>query len=128
MLLTTGRALAYFGGGASDSLTVSTASLAAPTDPGAAVDTCTPGDSVDVEVTWTASASDAADGYAILRSDGGGPSTVVGTVTGRSSTSFVDTGVTFATSYTYTVEATRASWTSDESSAADITTPAADCS
>jgi hypothetical protein len=128
LLLTTGRALAGFAVGASASLRVATAELDAPTSPAADVDACTVGDSVDVRVTWTESASGAADGYAILRSDGGGSPSEVGTVSGRDSTSFTDTGLDFATDYAYTVEATRASWTSDASSSADVTTPAADCS
>jgi hypothetical protein len=128
LLLTAGRALASFASGASASLRVATAVLDAPTSPAAAVDTCTAGVSADVTITWTASASAAADGYVILRSDGGGSPSEVGTVSGHDTTSFTDTGLAFATDYSYTVEATRASWTSDPSSSADVTTPAADCS
>jgi hypothetical protein len=127
-LFTTSTALAGFSTSAGGALSVSTAELVAPTDPSASVETCRVGDSVDVEVTWTASASGATDGYAIYRSDDGGASTRVGTVSGRGTTSFEDTDLPFDTSSTYTVEATRASWTSDQSADADVTTPAADCS
>jgi hypothetical protein len=127
-LVTTSTALAGFSTSTGDALSVSTAVLRAPSSPSAAVTACRPGDSADVEVTWTASASGATDGYAIYRSDDGGPSTRVGTVSGRATTSFDDTALPFDTSSTYTVEATRANWTSASSADASVTTPPSDCS
>jgi hypothetical protein len=127
-LFTTSAALADFSTSTGDALSVSTAVLLAPSSPSASVTQCRAGDSVDVEVTWTASASGATDGYAIYRSDDGGPSSRVGTVSGQGTTSFDDTNLPFDTTSTYTVEATRANWTSALSADASVTTPASDCS
>ncbi len=127
-LASTSSALAGFGDATGDTLVVSTAVLLAPSSPAASVSTCRAGDSVDVEVTWDASASAATGGYAVYRSDDGGSSTRVGTVSGRGTTSFTDTDVPFDTSSTYTIEATRVSWTSAPSADATVTTPASDCS
>jgi hypothetical protein len=127
-LVSTSTALAGFETSTGDALSISTAVLLAPSSPSASVMACRPGDSADVEVTWTASASGATDGYAIFRSDGGGPASEVGTVSDRSTTSFVDADLPFDTSSSYTVEATRSSWTSPPSADATVTTPASDCS
>lgn len=126
MLVVTAQAVAGFGAFASDSVTVSTATLDTPTGTAAAVDTCTPATSVTVQVTWTAS-SDPTSGYAIFRSAGGGPSTQIGTVVGSSTTSFLDTTAAFATDYVYTVESARGSWTSGASADAALTTPTSAC-
>ncbi len=127
-LFAASTALADFSTSAGDTLSVSTAVLLAPSSPSASVAQCRAGDSVDVEVTWTASASGATDGYAIYRSDEGGPSSRVGVVSGRGTTTFDDTNLPFDTASTYTVEATRANWTSAPSADAAVTTPASDCS
>jgi len=127
-LVSTSTALAGFSVSTADTLSVSTAVLLAPASPSASVTACRPGDSADVEVTWNTSASGATDGYLIFRSDGGGPASEVGSVSGRGTTTFDDDTRPFATSSTYTVEATRASWTSAPSADASVTTPASDCS
>lgn len=127
-LVSTSTALAGFSTSTGDAMSVSTAVLLAPASPSASVQTCRAGDSVDVEVTWTASASGATDGYAIYRADGGGSASEVGSVSGRGTTTFDDNARPFGTSSTYTVEATRSSWTSGPSADASVTTPASDCS
>jgi hypothetical protein len=127
-LVSTSTALAGFSVSTGDTLSVSTAVLLAPASSAASVTACRPGDSADVEVTWNVSASGATDGYMVFRSDGGGPASEVGSVSGRGTTTFDDTTRPFDTASTYTVEATRASWTSAPSADANVTTPASDCS
>ena len=109
------------------SLSVSTASLAAPTGPAAVVSACTPGQrtSLAVTVTWTATSSPAT-GYTILRATrANGPYTAVGSVAGVGTTTWTDaTGqLRFTTTYYYVVEATVQSWTSPNSAYASVTTP-----
>lgn len=121
------QAVVGFHSSASDDLTVTSGLLATPAGAGAAVDSCTPGGSVAVRVTWTASADTVTNGYTVFRSDGGGPASAVGTVAGGGTTAFDDPAVPFSTSVAYTVEGTRGGWTSLPSSAASLTTPDATC-
>ena len=89
---------------------------------------CAPVLSVEVTVTWTATSSTFADGYEVFRSStSGGPYSLVGTVSGRTTTSFTDTGVTFLTTYHYVVRATRNLWRSIDSAQASFTTPTPVC-
>jgi len=109
------------------SLSVSTASLAAPTGVAAANAACTPGQrtSLTVTVTWTATSSPAA-GYTILRATrANGPYTAVGSVVGVATTAWSDTTgqLRFTTTYYYVVESTVQSWTSPNSTRASVTTP-----
>ena len=109
------------------SLSVSTASLAAPTGVAAAIASCTPRQrtSLTVAVTWTATSSPAT-GYSILRGTSAtGPFAAVGSVAGVGTTAWTDaTGqLRFTTTYYYVVEATVQSWTSPDSAAAAVTTP-----
>jgi fibronectin type 3 domain-containing protein len=126
-LVVSAQALAGFGCLSTETLTISTAVLASPTDPGAAVDTCMPATSVSVQVTWTPSSSAAVSGYAIFRADGGGSATQVGTVSGNSTSSFVDTSAAFSGDYAYSVVALRGQWTSAATSDAALTTPGPTC-
>ena len=84
--------------------------------------------SVEVDVTWTASSSIFADGYQVFRSaNSGGPYTLIGTVAGRTTTTFTDADVTFLTTYHYVVQATRNLWRSVNSTQASVTTPTPAC-
>ena len=110
------------------SLTISTASLAAPTGVAAVNAACTPRvrTSLTVDVTWVATSSPQATGYTILRGTSAtGPFTSVGTVSGIATTSWTDatTQLRFNTTYYYVVEATVQSWTSPDSASASVTTP-----
>jgi hypothetical protein len=96
--------------------TVATASLAPPTGLTA---TCVPLSS-NVTLTWTATTSQAATGYAVLRSTTIlGPYSQIGTVTGRATTSFTTTIAVLQTYY-YVVEATRNNWTSTTSNQSGV--------
>jgi hypothetical protein len=107
---------------------LSTATLQPPTGTAAARGDCFPVLSVEVDVTWTATASTFADGYQVFRSaTSGGPYTLIGTVAGRTTTSFTDTDVTFFTTYHYVVQATRNMWRSVNSTQASFTTPTPAC-
>ena len=110
------------------SLSISSATLAAPTGVAASRGACTRRQrtSLTVNVTWTATGSPQATGYAILRSTSAtGPFTVVGTVSGISTTTWTDaTGqLRFTTTYYYVVESTVQSWTSPASPSGSVTTP-----
>lgn len=86
--------------------------LAAPTDV-----TATPGCSgttTTVELTWTATSSSPADGYAIYRSTIDEGPTKIATIAGTSTTSYVDDTVATG-SYTYTLTTTLDSWSSEHS-------------
>lgn len=90
--------------------------------------TCVRNVSAAVNVSWTATASLFADGYQILRATAsGGPYSVVGAVSGRTTTSFTDGGLAFSTAYWYAVRATRSAWLSVSSATASVTTPNSRC-
>jgi hypothetical protein len=113
---------------ASQEQQISTATLQPPTGTAAATGNCFPVLTVEVQVTWTATASTFADGYRVFRSaTSGGPYTLIGTVTGRATTSFTDADVTFLTTYHYVVQATRNLWRSLNSTQASVTTPTPLC-
>jgi cellulose 1,4-beta-cellobiosidase len=101
---------------ASISHSVSTGTLAAPTGLTA---TCVTGTS-NVTLSWTATTSTIATGYAILRATtNGGPYSRIATVSGRTTTTYTDTIAILATQY-YVVEATRNNWTSPNSNQAGV--------
>jgi hypothetical protein len=113
---------------ASQQQQLSTATLQPPTGTAAARGDCFPVLSVQVDVTWTATASTFADGYQVFRSaTSGGPYTLIGTVAGRTTTTFTDTDVTFFTTYHYVIQATRNMWRSVNSTQASFTTPTPAC-
>ena len=96
--------------------TISTTALAAPT---ALTANCVVGTS-NVTLTWTATTSAAAAGYAVLRGTAsGGPYAQIGTVNSRTTTTFTDTIGPLATQY-YTVKAMRNNWTSAASNQAGV--------
>jgi predicted ribosomally synthesized peptide with SipW-like signal peptide len=76
--------------------------------------------SSNVNLSWTATTSTIATGYTILRATGsGGPYSTVGSVSGRTTTTFTDTIATMTTRY-WVVQATRNSWTSPNSNPAGL--------
>ena len=104
------------------SLSVSSGTLAPPTAP-AAVASCV-GTIVKlprVTVSWTATPSTYATGYAILRLTAG-TYVQIGTVSGRSTTSYADNTVALATTYTYKVRATYQNWYAETTGSASATT------
>jgi endoglucanase len=75
----------------------------------------------DILVSWTPSGSSFATGYTVRRTTNGGTPSIVATVA-ATTTSYDDTTVAGATTYTYSVVATYLSWTSATASAAPATT------
>ena len=67
-------------------------------------------------LTWTASATVGATGYTVLRRTTGGTFTTVGTVSGRTTTGFVDLTVSVLQAYDYVVLTTVHAWTSTPTS------------
>lgn len=113
LLLTASVASASFLDGASVSATVSTDTLQPPTNLAAGHGPCTAAVMASITLTWTATASTWADGYEVRASLlSGGPYTAIGTVGGRSTTTFTATGLSFATTYHYVVQATKGNWRS----------------
>jgi hypothetical protein len=107
---------------------IASATLAAPTGL-TATPTCQVGvpTVVKVNLSWTATTSTFADGYEILRSTAGGPFLSIGTVSGRTNTTYTDTTVTYSTSYSYVVRATKNNWRSGDSNTANATTKSSLC-
>lgn len=107
-------ALSAWAGSSSESHTLSTGTLAPPTNPATAAGTCVLLVGNEIVVSWTRTASTWADGYEVLRSTtSGGPYSVVATVAGQATESYTDSGLAFSTTYHYVVRATRGSWRSD---------------
>jgi len=76
-----------------------------------------------IRVSWTATASEWADGYEVGKSlFSGGPYTFVSTVSGQATTSYVDGGLNPLTTYYYVVRATKAGWRSTPTSQVSFTT------
>lgn len=102
---------------------VSTATLAAPTNPAAQLTSCNNGRWMNVSVSWTASTSSRVTGYTVkaYRSDGT-VSTVatVGAGTTQASTT-VDKLASGTTTAVFTVTATIASWTAESVKSGAIT-------
>ena len=108
--------------------TVASATLAAPTGLGAVNGTCVVLTSTSVNLSWTATSSAFADGYQIFRSTTSGSGYAsLGTVSGRTTTTFVDTTPAFLTTYFYVVQATKNAWRSPNSGQASVTTPTPLC-
>jgi hypothetical protein len=107
-------------------MSVQTATLNPPTAL-SATPTCVILGAVTVQLSWTATTSGFADGYEVLRSIAPGPYISIGTVSGRTTTSYTDTGVTRSTTYNYVVRATKNNWRSVDSNEASATTKSALC-
>jgi hypothetical protein len=121
-------AAASFSSSDSAAHTISTATLVAPTGLSAVNGTCSALSSTQVNLSWTATASAAADGYEVFRATvSGGPYSSLGTVNGAGTTTFTDTTPAFSTTYYYVVQSKRNSWRSPHSNQASVTTPSVLC-
>jgi hypothetical protein len=128
-LASASAALATFSSSAAGGpMGLSSATLAAPTSPSAAQVNCQKNKPVQISVSWTATSSGFATGYAIRRATtSGGPYSTVASVA-ISATSYTDASASLAysTTYYYVVEATYQSWTAD-SSQSSVTTLSSSC-
>jgi hypothetical protein len=107
---------------------VASGTLDAPTGLTAVRGACQILTSVAVNLSWTATGSTFADGYEIFRSTTSGSGYgSLGTVTGRTTTTFVDPTVSFLTTYYYVVQAKKHAWRSANSNQAQVTTPTPLC-
>ncbi|HET7572537.1 MAG TPA: hypothetical protein VFJ77_07700 [Gaiellaceae bacterium] len=105
-----------------------TATLDAPTGLGAVHGTCVRRQQDQIVLGWTASTSPAVGGYEIFRStSSGGPYSSLGTVSGRTTTSYADSNLPFNTTYYYVVKASRANWRSGYSGQASLQTNSTNC-
>jgi hypothetical protein len=111
------------------STVMSSGTLASPTGVTAVRGTCTVLPSArQVNLSWSATASTFATGYVILRSTTSGSGYAsVGSVSGRLTTSYIDSAPMASTTYFYVVRATRNNWVSANSNQASITTPTVLC-
>ena len=119
--LTATWAQAGFSRSDSASLSVSTGALAPPTSP-SAVPGCAGALNPKITLSWTATTSTFATGYVIRRRLVGGLYATVATVSGRTTTTYADSGLLANTTYQYVVQAAYQSWTAD-SSPVSATTP-----
>lgn len=78
-----------------------------------------------ITLNWTATPSTFADGYDVYRSTtNGGPYSAIAHVTGRTTTSYVDSsGLSLNTTYYYVLKSTAFSWSSGNSSQTSAKTP-----
>lgn len=114
---------ATFSGSDTATATYSTGTLAAPAAPATAAGTCSVLASDRVVVSWTATSTASADGYEIARStSAAGPFSVIGTVSGRTTTSYDDGPFAFDTTYHYVVRATENAWRSADTAVVSRTT------
>jgi len=112
------------GSDAIDANTFTTATLDAASGLGASA-SCNGLGTAKVSLSWTATPSGFADGYDVMRSlVNGGPYSEVAHVDGRTTTTYVNTGLLTNTTYYYVVVATAGGWTSADSNQASATTPA----
>jgi hypothetical protein len=119
-----GPAVGSFLDSATAASTLSTTQLAAPTGLTATAGcTTTIPKLPKVTLSWTATTTTFATGYDIYRAVGAGPSTLLTTVSPRTTVTYVDNAVLVLTSYTYTVKTRFQLWTK-ASSTASATTPA----
>ena len=110
------------------SQTFRTATLEPPTSVAAAHGTCTIGVSDAIVLMWIASVTTTVNGYEILRATAsGGPYTAIGTVTGRTVETYIDTPLAFATSYHYVIRSIKGSWRSVQTAPVSLTTRSSHC-
>lgn len=122
-------ALAEFASGTpAESHAVSTAVLQPPTSPAVAHGSCTPAVRSSVVVSWTPTSSTWADGYVLSRATAlSGPYTDIATVSGRATSSYVNTPLPFSTTFHYRVRATKQAWRSANTATVSITTKSLLC-
>jgi hypothetical protein len=107
---------------------ISTGTLAAPTNPATAAGTCSPFVGDRTVVSWTPTSSTWAGGYEVLRSTtSGGTYSVLATVTGQGAMSYTDGPLPFSTTYYYVVRATKSNWRSAQTAQVQRTTKSGAC-
>jgi hypothetical protein len=107
---------------------ITTAVIGPPGSVAAVRGSCTSGSGRQVQVTWTPAISSAVQGYDILRgTTTSGNFTIVGAVTGRTTTAFTDGTVAASTRYFYAVRSNRSAWHSANSDEDAVTTPNPGC-
>ena len=122
LALVSGPAFASFAVTAPSSMnSFSTATLEAPA--AISVEAVCRSGSVDVDVTWTRSASSFADGYDLLRSDHDGGATITA-IAGGDTVEAVDPSVGAGKTFDYWVRSTSENWESAWSEMETVTTPA----
>jgi len=116
-------AAAAFTSSASAGATYSSAALSPPTSPSTANGPCTVLSSASIRVSWSATPSSWADGYEVLRSTtSGGPYSVIGTVSGVSTVTYLNGSLPFSTTYHYVVRAMKGNWRSSATAQVSRTT------
>ena len=121
-VLTATLAQASFFRSDSASMQIATGQLAPPTSV-SATPGCAGTLNPRITLTWTATTSTFATGYIIRRRLIGGIYATVATVSGRTTTTYTNSGLLGNTTYQYIVQAAYESWTAD-STAVSATTPA----
>ena len=112
-LASTHDAWASFNDSATASASYTADVLVAPTSPAAAAGTCTVGTGDRTVLSWTATSSSWTSGYEIARSTtAGGPYTVIGTVSGVSTTTYTDGPLAFSTTFYYAIRSMKSAWRS----------------
>ena len=123
-----GAAFAAFTSTRSPTQLVSSGTLVAPTGLTAAQGLCVNNNYNIVNLSWTATPSLFADGYEVFRATAaGGPYTSLGTVAGRTTTTYQDQQSLWNTTLYYQVRAKRNLWRSPASNTASITTLKKNC-
>lgn len=118
--LATGAGAGFLDTAVAAGLPVSTATLAPPT--GLTADGRCVLLAPRVDLSWVATSSTFATGYAIYRRTGTGTYTKIADVSGRTVTTHTDLTVSAGTSYSYVVHAIRGGW-STASAGVAVTTP-----
>jgi hypothetical protein len=114
--------------GTAASLTLHAATLQPPTEVTTSRGLCVLGVADAVVVTWVPSTTPGVAGYEVLRAAQlAGPYSVIGTVTGRTATTYTDTTLPFNTTYYYVVRSLVALWRSDETAAVSRRTRSSLC-
>ncbi|MHB8296446.1 MAG: signal peptidase I [Acidimicrobiales bacterium] len=116
-------AWAMITGTAGSAHSLSSASLAAPTNPNVALAACSPGGTDAATVTWTPTSSQWADGYLVMRADTpGAAGSIAAHLTGQATSSYTDVGLALSRTYYYSIEATKHAWTSTPTAEVAVTT------
>lgn len=107
---------------------LSTATLGPPTAPAVLPGVCVAGSSDGATVTWAATASTWADGYEVLRAtSSNGAYSVAATAAGRLTTVALVGGLSFSTTWWFTIRATKAQWRSVTTSPVPLLTRTSAC-
>lgn len=121
-------ASAAFSSATSAGAIYSAAALSPPSSPSTAHGPCAVLSSASIRVSWSATPSSWADGYEVLRSTtSGGPYSLVGTVGGVGTLTYLNASLPFSTTYHYVVRATKGNWRSANTTQVSRTTLSSLC-